>query len=52
MLHVSYAISTYKNLTRRKNKEDAFSRTEFRSCKKGLTSFRDRQQSKCHLAAL
>ena len=48
MLHVSFAKSTFKSLTRR----DAFLRTGFRNWKKALASFRDHQQSKCHLAAL
>ena len=41
-----------KKLDQKKNKEDAFLRTKFRNWKKAITSFRDHQQSKCHLAAL
>ena len=41
-----------QKLDQEKNKEDAFLRTGFRNWKKVLTSFRDHQQSKCHLAAL
>ena len=41
-----------QKLDQEKNKEDAFLRTGFRNWKKALTSFRDHQQSKCHLAAL
>ena len=41
-----------QKLDQKKNKEDAFSRTKFRNWKKAITSFRDHQQSKCHLAAL
>ena len=40
-----------KKLDQKKNKEDAFLRTKFRNWKKVVTSFRDHQQSKCHLAA-
>ena len=39
-----------QKLDQEKNKEDAFLRTGFRNWKKALTSFRDYQQSKCHLA--
>ena len=48
MLPVSFA----KENLQEKNKEDAFLRTRFRNWKKTLTSSRDHQQSKCHLAAL
>ena len=41
-----------QELDQEKNKEDAFLRTRFRNWKKALTSFRDREQLKCHLAAL
>ena len=48
MLPVSFA----KENLQEKKKEDAFLRTRFRNWKKTLTSSRDHQQSKCHLAAL
>ena len=41
-----------QELDQEKNKEDAFLRTRFRNWKKALTSFRDHEQLKCHLAAL
>ena len=41
-----------KKLDQKKNKEDAFLHTGFCIRKKALTSFRDHQQSKCHLATL
>ena len=41
-----------QKLDQEKNKEVAFLRIGFRNWKKALTSFRDHQQSKCHLAAL
>ena len=49
MLHVSFAKRTYKSLTRGKKKKI---HSGFRNWKKALTYFIDRQQSKCHLAAL
>ena len=41
-----------QKLDKEKNKEDAFLLARLRNWKKALTSSRDHQQSKCHVAAL
>ena len=51
MLNVSFAKSIYKGLTRRKTKKMHFYVPDFVTGTK-LSSFRDHQQSKYHLAAL